>query len=172
MTSHEGFQGKPVRGQPVLAQNEQRWGSGTSWAVSESRDTTCGYTLVLGPALRPCRAVWNSRLRSAGAFCPALGHRTAGGSVHTPPQSTGLHPSLGCKLPSPRPGCPATSPGLGGPAPTSERGAKLGFMVVILDIETTLQCTPGGIPNQDRTQLVPEAGTHVAQAPGLLASTF
>lgn len=51
MTSHGGFQGKPVRGQPVLAQNEQRWGSGTSWAVSETRDTTCGHTHVLGPAL-------------------------------------------------------------------------------------------------------------------------
>lgn len=40
-------------------------------------------------------------------------------------------------------------------------------MVVILDMETTLQCTLGGIPNQDRTHLVPEAGSHVAQAPDL-----
>lgn len=45
-------------------------------------------------------------------------------------------------------------------------------MVVILYMEITLQCTPGGIPNQDRTHLVPEAGFHVAQAPGLLASAL
>lgn len=40
-------------------------------------------------------------------------------------------------------------------------------MVLILDMETALQCTPGGIPNQDRTLLVPEAGSPVAQAPDL-----
>lgn len=93
MTSHGGFQGKPVRGQPVLAQNEQRWGSVTSWAASETRDTTCGHTLVPGPALGHAR---QSGTPVSGQQGPSARPwvTDARGSGHTPPQSTGLHPGL------------------------------------------------------------------------------